>query len=295
MKPRKLKYAGLLLFGKEHVLINHIPQYRFEALYHQQTFDDFQKNDLGVRYHDRQTFKCNVVNAYVGLMNFAYKHLPDKFYLAPNSTQRRDLRNLLFREVVGNLVAHSDYSYGTAGFFEIFSDKVITRNATRLIPSIKEGDISIKELSNYTKNPLLVKVLREIDWVEDLGSGARNIQIYGKLYSDDFEVNISNHTIFVMQLMYNKPDTTQSKIITEKDPEKDLEKDLERLTDNQKKILSIIENNPYITQGELSLLIGINPKNIRNNISKLKSAGLFTRIGPDKGGWWKVRKSGKKR
>ncbi|MBO4654838.1 MAG: hypothetical protein J5644_04775 [Bacteroidales bacterium] len=29
-------------------------------------------------------------------------------------------------------------------------------------------------------------------------------------------------------------------------------------------------------------------KGVRKNIDKLKQAGLLTRIGPDKGGWWKV-------
>ncbi|MBQ6070971.1 MAG: winged helix-turn-helix transcriptional regulator [Bacteroidales bacterium] len=75
-------------------------------------------------------------------------------------------------------------------------------------------------------------------------------------------------------------------------PEKDLEKDLEKLTDNQRKILAIMKENPYVTQSELSSLIGINSKNIRNNIAKLKSTGRLTRVGPDKGGWWKVVETG---
>ena len=69
---------------------------------------------------------------------------------------------------------------------------------------------------------------------------------------------------------------------------KDLQKDLQNLTDNQKKILEIIRETPYVTQKELSEQIGINTKNIRNNIAKLKAAGRLTRIGPDKGGYWQV-------
>ena len=66
------------------------------------------------------------------------------------------------------------------------------------------------------------------------------------------------------------------------------QKDLQNLTDNQKKILEIIRENPCVTQKELSEQIGINTKNIRNNIAKLKTAGLLTRIGPDKGGYWQI-------
>jgi len=43
-----------------------------------------------------------------------------------------------------------------------------------------------------------------------------------------------------------------------------------------------------ITQGELSVLVGINSKNIRNNIAKLKTIDPLSRIGPDKGGYRKV-------
>lgn len=77
--------------------------------------------------------------------------------------------------------------------------------------------------------------------------------------------------------------------ITEKNPpenpaEKDPEKDPERISKNQKRILDLMQSNPYITQEELSKEIGINAKNIQ----KLKTAGLLSRIGPDKGGYWQV-------
>ena len=52
--------------------------------------------------------------------------------------------------------------------------------------------------------------------------------------------------------------------------------------------MELMRLSPYITQEELSRKIGINSKNIRNNILKLKNAGLITRIGPDRGGHWRV-------
>jgi predicted HTH transcriptional regulator len=39
---------------------------------------------------------------------------------------------------------------------------------------------------------------------------------------------------------------------------------------------------------ELSKHIGINEKNIRIHIAKLKAKGLLERVGPDKGGYWKI-------
>jgi ATP-dependent DNA helicase RecG len=36
------------------------------------------------------------------------------------------------------------------------------------------------------------------------------------------------------------------------------------------------------------LKVGINEKNVRNNIAELKEKGLLERVGPDKGGYWKI-------
>jgi predicted HTH transcriptional regulator len=37
-----------------------------------------------------------------------------------------------------------------------------------------------------------------------------------------------------------------------------------------------------------SRIVGINIRNTKNNISKLKQIGLLYRIGKNKGGYWKV-------
>ncbi|UVV52380.1 hypothetical protein NXY15_22060 [Bacteroides thetaiotaomicron] len=73
---------------------------------------------------------------------------------------------------MANLCVHSDFSTGYACFYHVFKDRVITKNPTRLLPEIPEGELTLQELSNYTKNPLLVRVFHELSWVEDMGSNA---------------------------------------------------------------------------------------------------------------------------
>ena len=72
-------------------------------------------------------------------------------------------------------------------------------------------------------------------------------------------------------------------------PMNDLKNDLEKLSPNQQKNIQLVASNPYITQQQLSQQVGISPKNIRLNMSRLKSLGLLRRIGPDKGGHWEVK------
>ena len=52
----------------------------------------------------------------------------------------------------------------------------------------------------------------------------------------------------------------------------------------------MIENG-NVTQSELSKLIGINEKNIRNNIKNSKDLGPIHRIGSPKTGYWEVKMS----
>ena len=47
---------------------------------------------------------------------------------------------------------------------------------------------------------------------------------------------------------------------------KDLQKDLIKLNKNQKRIVVEMKKNNFITQKELSKIVGITEKNIRNNI-----------------------------
>ena len=69
---------------------------------------------------------------------------------------------------------------------------------------------------------------------------------------------------------------------------KDLQKDLIKLNKNQKIIVAEMKKNNFITQKELSKIVGITEKNIRNNIAKLKNLNIIKRIGPAKGGHWEV-------
>ena len=72
--------------------------------------------------------------------------------------------------------------------------------------------------------------------------------------------------------------------------EKDGEKVGEKLTKNQELILDFIQKEPIISAKELSKFVGISPRKIEVNISKLKNKGLLRRIGADRGGHWEVVK-----
>jgi ATP-dependent DNA helicase RecG len=46
--------------------------------------------------------------------------------------------------------------------------------------------------------------------------------------------------------------------------------------------------NPRITRTELAKIMDISDDGIKWNLNKLKNEGLIERVGPDKGGYWKI-------
>lgn len=268
----KLKYAALILFGKDETIEEYMPRYRFEALFHMCTYDEYNnKKKFPNRYDDRKTMRSNLIQVYEQLTLFTERYLPNKFYLPPGTTRREDLRWDLFREIVANLCVHSDYSTGYACFYHVFKDRVVTKNPTRLLPEIPEGKLTLYELSNYTKNPLLVRVFHELSWVEDMGSGTLNILRYAPLYYPDYKVEISNGSQFIFSITYmgmSQESTEMSQENTEMSQENfcELNDEMLKLTFNHtpqsKKILSkkhkrqqgivgLIKNNPHITMEEI--------------------------------------------
>ncbi|MCQ2219034.1 MAG: putative DNA binding domain-containing protein [Paludibacteraceae bacterium] len=302
-KGRKtFKFASLLLFGTDDAIEKFLPRYRFEAIFRMCTFNEFKKmKDTSNRYDDRLTLRCNLIRTYGKLTEFVVRHMPDKFHLTEDGVQRIDLRIAIMREVLGNLCVHADYSSGYACFLEIFKDCVMTKNPTRLMPQTHEGEISITELGNYTKNPLLVKVFHELNWVEDLGSGTRNILKYAPLYYKDFKIGISNGQQFIFALTYAETQEIGENVgrnheMSVENVGRNHEMSVENVGKNHKAtdrknkrkqaIISLIIENPKITQAQMSEKLGVTEKTIERDTEELKNDGIIQYSGEKKNGVW---------
>lgn len=62
------------------------------------------------------------------------------------------------------------------------------------------------------------------------------------------------------------------------------------LTENQRKLLDLIEANLNVTKVEMAKQVGISTTAIDNNIKTLKGKGLLERVGGRKEGYWQIVK-----
>ena len=61
-----------------------------------------------------------------------------------------------------------------------------------------------------------------------------------------------------------------------------------KVTENQIKMLEAIAAELDITTDNLSKIVGISTRKIKENIAKRKTKNLLRRIGPAKGGHWEI-------
>lgn len=111
-------------------------------------------------------------------MQFVSKHLNDTFYL--EGDRRISLRDKIFREVVSNLLIHREFANPFPAKLIIETDRVVTENSNR---PHGNGIIDPENFSPFPKNPAIARLFKEIGWVDELGSGVKNIVKYNRIYS----------------------------------------------------------------------------------------------------------------
>ena len=183
------------------------------------------------------------------------------------------------REVVINALVHNDWSTEYPPKFEFFSNKLEVSSFGGIQSEFTEEEF----LEGYSapKNPELMRVFRDLELVEHLGTGIRKIlKKYDKsifhFFPHFIRVSIKyNQNEFQYKNTSNKNELNYSNL---------------NLTSIQEGIIKLIYDNPYITQEEMAKLLGITSRTIRNHIKHLVENDYIERIGADKNGKWNVIK-----
>ncbi len=165
--------AAALIFGKDEVIQSILPGYKVDVLVRIKDLD---------RYDDRLApLRTNLIDTYQTVMEFlkSKPYLPEKFYL--EGDQRKDLRELIFRELVGNMIVHREYTSAHTTELIIYSDRVEISNPNK---SLFKGVLSLDAFSPYAKNPTIRKFFSEFRWTDELGSGVKNVKKYLKIYAN---------------------------------------------------------------------------------------------------------------
>lgn len=181
------------------------------------------------------------------------------------------------REAIINALVHNDWSNEYPPKFEFFSNRLEISSFGGIQDEFTEEEF----LKGYSapKNPELMRVFKDLELVEHLGTGIRKI-----LKKYDKSIYQFYPHFIIVSIKYNKNDFEYD-IKKEK-----MEVDYSKLNLNkmEESIIKLILDRPTITQSEMSMLLNITPRMVRYHLSKLVDNGYIKRVGPNKNGKWIV-------
>ncbi|MCD6181737.1 MAG: putative DNA binding domain-containing protein [Candidatus Cloacimonetes bacterium] len=259
-------------------------------------FDGTERIHILNRKDYAQDIITNIDNA----LHFVKQELRVKYEMT-GTARRKEIYELpldAIREAVINAVVHRDYFLkGSHTVIEIFDDRIEISNPGGLPKGLSEKDFGKKAVR---RNQIIASLLHRIDFVENMGTGInkiRNLLKESKAKPPKFEFGDFYSIIFqreveTMGKQRNKDgvDTEQSlgkldeggSIGGAKGGAKGGAIDL---TERQKEILSLINQNNKISYREIAKKLEINNSAILKHLNNLKSKGVIKRIGGTRGYW----------
>ena len=128
------------------------------------------------------------------------------------------------------------------------------------------------------RNKELIRVFKDVDLIENIGSGVlRILDAYDKSC-----FKFMDHFLRVSFRYKENPFEYDQKI--------DQESNQNNLNLIQNKILTLIKQKPKITQIEIAKILGVSREKVKYNIAILKVNNILERIGSNKIGEWKILK-----
>ena len=270
-KKGYLNNAGILFFTKH-------PKSRITSAY---VTCARYKGTEKVNVIDRKDFEGDLISQVENSVDFVKRNTRLAYEIS--GLYRKDIPEYpieAVREAILNAVMHRDYfEKGANVQIDILDDRLVVTNLGSLIkPLTKEtlGKIAVR------RNPLIADLFHRIHLVEKMGTGINRIREECKKHGN-IKFQIEADGFFIASFKLKKVREIIPKI-----SDGLVEKVTEKVTENQKKILNNIFRDRFVTVKKLSKIVGISERKIKENISKLKQKKLLKRVGPDKGGYWKV-------
>jgi len=211
---------------------------------------------------------------------------------------------IALREAIINAFVHNDYTNEITPKFEIFSDRIEITSAGGLSEGLSKQEFF--EVFSVPRNKELMRVFKDLELVEQLGSGIpRILEHYGK-ESFNFSENFLRMTFMAKETDANKDDEKDDSDVSDvggqiggviggqiggqkgsqinKETEKTIDAKPE-LTQRQKQILKLIYADNRISRAGIAEVLHINESAIQKHLNNLKEAGYIERIGGTRGYW----------
>ncbi len=220
---------------------------------------------------------CSLIKITDNILNKI--RLENKTYTKIETPTRKEIKMYDYnavKELITNALVHNDWCNGYSPKFEIFENKlVISSNG-----GIQEGVSQEEFLEGFSnpRNPELMRIFRDLNFVEQLGTGIQRVL---KTYDKNIFQFFPNH--IRVTVPFNRNEFKDNVILSVNIANDNLNK-------LQKSIIKLIMNKPNITQEELARLLDVNKRTIIRNFKGLIDEKYIERVGANKKGYWIINK-----
>lgn len=280
----ELKNAAILLFGK------HVGQFFPSAVFKIGRFHT-DESDLIIQ----DVIEGNLIQMASRVMEV----LRTKYLLSPihyeglQRIEQLEIPDKALRELIYNAISHKAYN-GPAIQMRIY-DRSIELWNYGLLPKELTPAALMQKHSSYPRNHNIANVFYKAGFVESWGRGFKKI-------AEEFEraslplPTIEENGGGVMAIIQRK---TVDEVIAARDGNVGNMSvtnvgnvSVRKLSDRQRNIISMIEENPFVTAKEMSVTMSVTKRTIERNLSVLQKARIIRHEGRVNAGVWVILEQG---
>ena len=215
--------------------------------------------------------------------------------LATSRQEMPDYPDRAITEACVNALIHRDYlDYSSEVHVDIYDDRLEIYSPGGMVDGTLVQNLDPMNITSKRRNPVIADIFSRLKLMERRGSGFKKIleDYRNNSAAEDqmpsFRSDAHNFFIVLPNLNYgiseNEYVDTTSK---SEDVTKDVTKDV---TNRQANILSLIKQNPAISQDILAEELGVTRRTIVRDLDDLKEKGIIYREGGRNKGQWIIKK-----
>jgi ATP-dependent DNA helicase RecG len=279
VKQDSLLRAAVVLFGRADRLLPDFAQ----CLLRVARFRGTEKGE----FLDNRQFHGNAFDLFQRAQRFVLDHMPIAGRFEPGRMERIDepaYSPLAFREAIANAICHRDYASGGSSIgVAMYDDRLeVTSSGTLHFGFTPQALFEPHESRPW--NPLIASVFYRRGIIETWGQGTLKMAIWAA------EAGLPKPEILeipgaVVVRFQRKPTLKTTGEAPQKTPQKTPRQTPQKTPDA---ILELLRGQPGLAFSEIAPLLGKSESAVKRAVRKLRESGRLQRIGPDKGGHWKV-------
>ncbi len=288
IKESKITNAGILLFGKNPA--GFFPRYHLSIA-------RYPGRDIGTAYLEIKDIEGNLFEIIDKAERYIREHIETFHVLKKGQVAREPVLqypDFVIRELIVNAVAHRDYSItGSRILIKMFRDRIEFDSPGGFAGNVNEKNILYEQ---FSRNPLIVKVLNRVSYIEEMGEGWNRIMKTIRDYPLEFgEMPRIKGTSRVVVTLFGPEE------LFEKEP---LETDMQavngwltrvdarltqELSGREKEIVLFLLKNKRISSADCRKLLGISREMANRHFTRLIERKLIEKRGAGKYTYYVLR------